>query len=231
MRPPTALFSPYEDTEHVKQVVASGQHRAVIGGLWEELGLLQADFLKAQGLLPQHALIDIGAGSFRAGVKFVPYLNPGNYYATDLQAPLMEAGYTQEIMPAGLAERFPRCNFAANGSFDISMFARSFDFGLAQSVFTHMPIGRLGDCLKSITPHFRRGGHFFASMFLVPEDFAGRTFEHMPGLITSPRHDPFHTTRAALQAVAATVPQWRMTIIGDWSHPRRAQMVGFERLE
>jgi hypothetical protein len=230
MRRPIALFSPYEDTEHVKQVVASGQHRAVIGGLWDELGVLQANFLKAHGLLPLHALIDIGAGSFRAGVKLVPYLDAGNYYATDLQAALLEAGYTHEIIPAGLAERFPRSNFAANGCFDISMFCRTFDYGLAQSVFTHMPIARLGDCLRSIAPHFRPGGRFFVSMFLVGEAYADRTFEHMPGLVTSPRHDPFHTTYSALQVAAASARGWRMRVIGDWSHPRRAQMVGFERL-
>lgn len=53
--------------------------RGYVGGLWHELGELQFRFLVDQGLRPEHVLLDIACGSLRGGVRFVPYLNPGNY--------------------------------------------------------------------------------------------------------------------------------------------------------
>src|SRR6185437_3621442 len=111
-------YNIYDDPDLMRQAVDLGQHREVIGGMWDELGALQAAFLIAQGLSPRHVLIDIGAGSFRAGMKLVPYLDAGNYYAIDLQASLLWAGYTREILPAGLAGRSRpqvRCRHRAIG--------------------------------------------------------------------------------------------------------------------
>jgi hypothetical protein len=220
----------YDYTEEMAVAVANGQHRALIGGMWEELGTLQAEFLKSQGLQPGHALIDIGAGSFRAGVKLVPYLEPGNYYAIDLLSSLLDAGYAQEIEAAGLAARFPRRNFAATDNFDLSMFRRRFDFGIAQSVFSHTPVAVLGNCLAAIAPHFRSGGQFFVTVFLAPEEAASAPFVQMPGgFVTRPNQDPFHTTVSALRGMAARAVKWRMAPIGDWGHPRNQQMVCFTR--
>lgn len=223
-------FSMYDDPVLMQQNVARGEHRGIIGGMWDELGTLQAEFLKSQGLLPQHTLIDIGAGSFRAGVKLVPYLDPGNYYAIDLQEVLLEAGYAREIVPTGLADRFPRSNLAATADFDLSGFHRHFDFGVAQSVFTHMPIRRLGDCLAAAAPHFNTGGKLFVTLFFAPDATADRPFQQLPGgVITTPARDPYHVTLTALLSLASEVHAWRMSVIGDWAHPRNQQMVCFVR--
>ncbi len=230
-RPATSAgFSPYDNTSHIQRVVSDGHHRAVIGGMWHELGTLQADFLKQQGLRPEDAFIDVGAGSFRAGVKLIPYLDGGNYYAIDRQAALLEAGYQHEIEAAGLAGRFPRQHFAATGTFDVAGFGRSFDAGIAQSVFTHMPITRLADCLAALAPHFRIGGRFFVTVFLCRDEEASGPVTQLPGgVVTTPTMDPFHTTISALQALAARATRWRMDIIGDWNHPRNQKMVLFTR--
>jgi len=216
----------------VRRQVASGNHRELIGGLWDELGNLQADFLKSRGLLPRHALIDIGAGCFRAGVRLVPFLEPGNYYAIDKHAVLLEAGYAREIEPEGLAGRFPRGNFAATADFDIIRFGRVFDFGIAQSVFTHMPIARLKDCLTAIKPYFRPGGQFLITVFLASDAVADQPCTQMPGgVVTFPNSNPFHTTLAALNHLASEATGWLMSIIGDWAHPRNQQMVCFTRCQ
>jgi len=226
----TGGFSPYDNTSHMQRVVSDGHHRAVVGGLWHELGMLQADFLKQQGLRPEDAFIDVGAGSFRAGVKLIPYLNAGNYYAIDRQAALLEAGYTHEIEAAGLAGRFPRRHFAATSDFDVAGFGRHFDVGIAQSVFTHMPITRLADCLAALAPHFRIGGRFFVTVFLCPDDAVSGPVTQQPGgVVTTAKHDPFHTTQSALETVAARATRWRMNIIGDWGHPRNQKMILFTR--
>src|SRR3979409_2149502 len=61
-------------------------HRAAVGGRWEEIGELQFQFLRTHGLEPQHRLLDIGCGSLRGGVRFVSYLDPGNYFGIDISA-------------------------------------------------------------------------------------------------------------------------------------------------
>src|SRR5919108_2955123 len=67
---------------HTDQRVANDPH-AAIGGLWEEYGELCRDYLIAQGLLPEHRLLDFGCGTGRLARKVVPYLEPGRYFGVD----------------------------------------------------------------------------------------------------------------------------------------------------
>ena len=61
-------------------------HREQVGGLWDEVGALQIDFLRAQGLRPPDTLLDVGCGCLRGGVHLVGYLEPGRYYGIDRDA-------------------------------------------------------------------------------------------------------------------------------------------------
>ncbi|MCW3475692.1 hypothetical protein [Limobrevibacterium gyesilva] len=131
-----------------------------------------------------------------------------------------------------LAGRFPRRNFTSNAAFDVSGFRRMFDFGMAQSVFTHIPMARLGACLSSVAPHFRLGGQLYVTVFLAPQEAANKTFTQLPGgIVTSPNRDPFHTTLSELHDIASCAIGWRMSVIGNWAHPRNQQMVRFTRQE
>jgi cyclopropane fatty-acyl-phospholipid synthase-like methyltransferase len=141
----------YTNVDRLKERVADRGHRKVIGGRWDQLGNLQLDFLVQRGLQPHHALLDVGCGPLRAGVKLVPYLDPGNYYGIDLSDILIEAGYEGEIVPNGLEDRLPRANLAVNSSFDASGFGRRFDFAIAQSVFTHVPWNDIRLCLEMLS--------------------------------------------------------------------------------
>ena len=118
--------SAYHDVDLMRDRIALGEHRDVVGGLWDELGALQFDFLRAQGLEPPDRLLDVGCGALRAGVKLVPYLEPGGYYGIDLRQELLDAGYEREIAPLGLEDRLPRENLAANGAFDATGFGVTF---------------------------------------------------------------------------------------------------------
>eukprot|EP00929_Paragymnodinium_shiwhaense_P056529 TRINITY_DN28286_c0_g1_i2.p3 TRINITY_DN28286_c0_g1~~TRINITY_DN28286_c0_g1_i2.p3 ORF type:complete len:106 (-),score=24.72 TRINITY_DN28286_c0_g1_i2:81-398(-) len=42
-----------------------------VGAAWDTIGPLQLEFLRGQGLLPQHRLLDLACGSLRGGVHFV----------------------------------------------------------------------------------------------------------------------------------------------------------------
>ena len=50
----------YDDLQRLATDVAQGRHREVIGGMWDAVGALQLDFMKGQGLAPQHRLLDVG---------------------------------------------------------------------------------------------------------------------------------------------------------------------------
>ncbi len=125
----------YENEADMEAAVDAGRHRQVVGDMWEEIGALQFCYLVGNGLKPEHRLIDIGCGSLRGGVRFVPYLNSAHYYGIDISRALLTAGYQREIVPAGLGERLPLSNLRATPAFDIAWPHVAFDFGIAQSLF------------------------------------------------------------------------------------------------
>ena len=89
--------------------IRSGGHREFVGGMWEEIGSLQFDFLKKSGLTPLHRLVDIGCGCLRGGVYFVPYLEKSHYYGIDINASLIEAGRKELFKTAGISTSSPIC--------------------------------------------------------------------------------------------------------------------------
>ena len=97
--------------------------RNAVGGMWEEIGRLQLDFMIAQGLQPHHLLLDVGCGSLRAGVHFVRYLNDSHYYGIDAQQGLLDAGVRVELPRAGLAGR--RIHLLCRDDLEFSEFGSS----------------------------------------------------------------------------------------------------------
>ena len=62
-----ATISRYYNKAAVDADVKAGKHRDSVGGLWDEVGQLQVDFLVSRGLMQHHKLLDIGCGSLRGG--------------------------------------------------------------------------------------------------------------------------------------------------------------------
>lgn len=219
----------YDQDAIIREKVAQGRHRQVIGGMWEELGKLQLTFLKDEGLQPHHRLVDVGCGSLRAGVPLTRYLEPGHYYGVDIQQCLLDAGYRKEIKRLGLQDRLPRKNLHATGDFDLSPFSVMFDYAIAQSVFSHMAVDNLTRCLEATAPWFKPGARFYATYFERPENAApDEPVRHEPGGVTTyPDRDPFDVTASAL--AAATPAGWRLEVVGDWGHPRDQRMARFVR--
>ena len=222
----------YYDQNLVEHQAKSGQHRDVIGGMWDEIGTLQFEFLVAHGLLPHHRLIDVGCGSLRGGVHFARYLDRGNYYGIDLNKSLIDAGYELEFKPMGLDSRVPRHNFPATPEFDFSPFDKPFDFALALSVFTHLTLNSVRICLERLAPAMTPGGAFFATVFAVgPEWPTWKPVLHQPGGITTHGdRDPYHYRREDLMYIAS-VSGWTAEWIGEFNHPRDQQMVRFRIAE
>jgi SAM-dependent methyltransferase len=132
-----------------------------VGGLWEEAGAAQFRFLYDRGLKPQHYLLDIGCGSLRGGVKFIPYLDAGHYMGVDQEPLLIQLGLEKELDPALNAAKRPR--FLISDSFQFEQLDHRPDYALAVSLFTHLPEPLILDCLRKLRKFIREDGVFYAS--------------------------------------------------------------------
>jgi SAM-dependent methyltransferase len=224
------FVNPYYDKEFAAAIVRQRDHRNFIGGMWDEIGQLQFDFILKHGLKPDMRMIDIGCGCFRGGVHFIRYLNPGNYFGIDVSQALLDAGYDIELEALGLQDRLPRTNLNCNSGFDASMFGARFDVAIAQSVFTHLPLNQMKLCLTRAAGYVKPGGTFYATIFLSPpgHDWS-KPLRHIPGgIVTSPDADPFHHDSADVRHCIAGLP-WKLKRIVDWDHPRNQKVAIFTR--
>mmetsp|Transcript_23988 Transcript_23988/g.43908 ORF Transcript_23988/g.43908 Transcript_23988/m.43908 type:complete len:240 (+) Transcript_23988:2162-2881(+) len=227
----TTWINNYYDKDFVRRRIEKGNHRGIIGGMWDEVGQLQFDHLVQAGLRPDQRLLDLGCGCLRGGLHFIPYLNPAHYYGIDISQDLMDVGYDVELAQAGLQQRMPRSNLICSDIFDARGFGVTFDVVLAQSVFTHLPLNHLKLCLAQLRDVTAPGALFFATVFDVPADIAwDQPQPHDPGgVVTYPDRDPYHYTRADLDYCCTGLP-WRMRSLNTWAHPRDQRMAVFERL-
>src|SRR5574341_1070259 len=72
-------------------------YRGYVGGRWEELGLLQYQFMLSKGLRPSDVLCDVGCGSLRGGQHFIKYLDKGHYLGLEAEKRLVELGLEHEV--------------------------------------------------------------------------------------------------------------------------------------
>jgi hypothetical protein len=202
-------------------------HRKAIGLPWDALGKLQFDFLVDQGLQPHHYLLDVGCGPLRGGVNFIRYLEPGRYFGVDRQQALLEAGRDVEIPRAGLAHKRPVLTVMEN--FDFERLGQEFDYALAQSVFTHLPLNKIVRCLMNVEKVLVAGGRFFATIY---ENERGKLnldpVEQRPGLVSRFDADPFHYDFGTFEWICDGT-SLRAEYLGDWNNPRNQKMLLFTK--
>jgi len=199
-------------------------HRAFVGGLWDELGHLQLDFLVKSGLMPDHKLVDIGCGSLRGGVHYVEYLNEGNYYGLDINQSLIEAG-TIELKEAGLLDKKP--HLIVDDQFSIDRFSAKFDFMVSVSLFTHLPMNIIVRCLNKAREGLAPNGIYYSTFFQAPTPSHLETIEQEPGgVVTHYDSDPFHYSTEEV-AYMAKLAKLEVSVVGGWGHPRNQQMAAF----
>lgn len=210
--------------ELTPEQIKAGTHRDMVGGMWDEIGRLQFEFLRARGLKPSHRLLDIGCGSLRGGLHAINYLDTGNYYGLDLNRSLIEAG-RQELDLAGLTEKNP--NLSISDRFELDVFQQKFDYLLALSVFTHLFANQIIRCLAEAPKVMASGARFFATFFVAPRSAHLAPIVHHPGEIkTNYDRDPFHCSADEIRIMAG-LANLSVEIIGNWNHPRAQQMVVF----
>ena len=218
-------LSGYYDKKWIGERARSGKHRDLVGGLWDEMSKLQLDLLIQHGMTETSRLLDIGCGSLRLGHAAAAFLAPGNYWGTDLSADLIDAGYENEIVPNGLADRLPRSNLVEDAEFTFEGVPSQFDFIMAQSVFTHLPLNHLRMCLARLANHLEGPAQFLFTIFMpAPGIAAWQSSPQAEGLFSHPHRDPYHYDHDDILHAARGLP-WSIEVIGDWSHPRNAQLI------
>jgi hypothetical protein len=210
----TRLFSRRPASE-VKPVGGAGP-RGFVGGLWHEVGELQFRFLVEMGLRPEHVLIDIACGALRGGVRFVPYLNPGNYLGLDVDSDLIEHGRSVELGPKLCEIKQPE--FVISPSFEFSKFSKQPDMALAQSLFTHLIESDIAMCLQNLCACAKPTTILYATFFE-----AGGAAENPSA---SHPHAAFRFTRDQMLRLGRKTG-WDMEYIGDWGHPRDQKMLRY----
>jgi SAM-dependent methyltransferase len=199
-------------------VVARYGHRTLVGGRWDELGRLQFEFLKAQGLKPAHVLLDIACGSLRGGRLFIPYLEPGHYLGMDKSRDLIDAGCVKEIAADVLAARKPE--FVVSERFEFERFSRKPDFCLAQSLFSHLDRADMELCFNNLTAFVRPGCRFYATF--------NETAFPVLHFRRSNSHRMFMYTKRRMIELGER-HGWRARYIGNWKHPRHQMMMEYVR--
>jgi SAM-dependent methyltransferase len=205
--------------------------RRRVGGRWDEIGTLQFEFIRDQGLQPDDAMLDLGCGVLRGGLHFVRYLDPGNYYGIDASEDMI-AGARKELAQANLESRL--AHLRVTEDFDVD-FGRPFTFGLAQSVFTHLPWNSIFHALANVSEALQPGGVLFATFFRGPEGPERFTpvvqpaYEGYTPVTTFADANPYHYAPSDFVQIGERLPL-RVDDIGDWGHPRGQQMLRFTRV-
>lgn len=206
-------------------------HRSRVGGLWDEIGQLQFDFMVKQGLKPHHKLLDIGCGCLRGGVHFIRYLDDRCYFGVDMDTGLIEAGI-KEAIKAGVDHK--RYSLHRSKHFDFSLLGTQFDYAIAQSLFTHLNLNEILLCLVEAEKALKSQGRLYASFFTCANkaDYTS-IIDHR-----TTDDKTVHTQAAFSRSMHYTFDQLKWAgnwaglqcdYIGEWRHPRKQEMAVYYR--
>ena len=187
------------------------QYRAYVGPP-EDYDLVAAmafNLLTTLGLRQHHSLLDIGCGSLRIGRLLIPYLNRGKYFGVEPNEWLVDEGIRRELGETLVQIKRPTFTFFFSDSPD-TIAKISFDFALAQSIFSHCGLDLIKAWLSAISHSLAPDGALIATFLIGAEDCA------QTGWIYP---DCVNYRPATLERAAKDV-NLRFEIL-DWKHPRQ----------
>lgn len=219
----------YSGREFTDEEIAGGLHRTMVGGRWDDRRGDQLEFLTSRGMLPEHRLLDVGCGVFRAGRHFIDYLEPAHYFGIDANHALMQTGYDLELSDAQRA-RLPIENLRNTDRF-FGEFGVEFDYAIANSVFSHISLNHVRLCLYRLAPVMKPGGSFYATFFerknRFPLDEVSKPTKKGKAYFTE--KNLFWYYRGDLRWAASFGP-WKVRYVGDWGHPANQKMMQFIKM-
>jgi SAM-dependent methyltransferase len=187
------------------------QYRAYVGPPedYDLIASMTFNLLTTLGLRQHHSLLDIGCGSLRIGRLLIPYLNRGKYFGVEPNEWLVGEGIKREL--GETLVQIKRPTFIFSDSPDTVARAKvSFDFALAQSIFSHCGLDLIKGWLSAVSRSLAQGGALVAT-FLPGEEDSPRTGWIYPECVN---YRPATLERAAAEA------NLRFQIL-DWKHPRQ----------
>jgi SAM-dependent methyltransferase len=127
---------------------------------WKMKRDFQMAFLRAQGLMPQHRLLDIGCGTLRGGIPIIDYLDRGHYVGIEVRPSVLAEGL-KELCDAGLEDKAPTLIAGEIGAIDIP---GRLDFVWAFSVLMHMTDDIVERTVAYVARQIASGGAFYANV-------------------------------------------------------------------
>jgi hypothetical protein len=193
-----------------------GGHREYVGGLWEQIGKLQFDFIVEAGLKPEHVFLDVACGALRGGRHFIAYLNCGNYLGLEKERSLIRAGIRTELGHEMLRTKAPE--LVISDTFEFERFTKKPEFALAQSLFTHLTADDIKLCMAKLRTFVSPRMRFYATFQIgePPGDNPSRSHAHRG----------FWYSRETAEEFGRDTG-WRAKYIGEWRHPRNQKMMEY----
>ncbi len=206
-----------QDPEGDKGIEKRG-HRGYVGGMWDEIGGLQFNFLVSKGLKPENYLLDIACGSLRLGVKAIPYLEPEHYLGIEKESSLVSAGFEKELDQS--LRKAKRPNIVISDSFEFKNIGQKADFAIAQSLFSHLPQNLINLCFKNLHPWLADTGTFYATYYMTERPIDNPKKPH--------DHAYFAYTKSEMCAFGES-NGYSANYIGNWNHPRGQVIVEYRK--
>ncbi len=186
-------------------------YRAYVGPP-EDYDLIAAmtfNLLTTLGLRQHHSLLDVGCGSLRIGRLLIPYLNRGKYFGVEPNEWLVKEGIRRELGEALLQIKRPTFFFSDSPE-TIAQAKVSFDFALAQSIFSHCGLDLIKNWLSAISNSLAGDGALVATFLPGEEDSPTKGWVY-PECVNY---------RPATMRQAAAEAGLRFELL-DWKHPRQ----------
>ncbi len=184
---------------------------------YDFMGATQFRLLTTLGLREHHTVLDFGCGSLRAGRLLIPYLLPGHYFGIEPNRWLVEDGIEQEVGRSLVEKKRPAFSFEQD--FSAAHFGVSFDYILAQSIFSHAGTDVISTCLTSFRACLKKSGLVLATFVLphqlgVASEFNGRGWVY-PNCVAYKAETVLRLIEGA-ELVGRALP---------WFHPRQTWFV------
>jgi homopolymeric O-antigen transport system ATP-binding protein len=192
-------------------------HRIESGGLWGHVGGWTFDFLRRQGLQPDHHVLDVGCGSLNVAVHLLPFLNEGRYWGLERDPIVVEAGLNIELPRAGVLG--DRGHYLINDKFQLEAIPQDLDFALASSVFAYLPFNSVAMCIAGVVRRLTPAGRFYATWFENPDPADFDPIVRPGGGASYPDRTPYHYPFEMIERVCGLVGATVERVAGE-THPR-----------
>src|SRR5438876_8512229 len=167
------MKAPSDDRQNLGLGLKPGDphYRAYVGPP-EDYDLIAAmtfNLLTTLGLRQHHSLLDIGCGSLRIGRLLIPYLNRGKYFGVEPNEWLVEEGIKRELGQSLVEIKRPTFFFTDSPD-TLAQAKTSFDFALAQSIFSHCGLDLISGWLWASSRELAEDGALTATFLIAKED-------------------------------------------------------------